>query len=76
MIMEKKWIVTHLNTFCLNQTRNLVVAVAAVVAVLTVHQTKKSLLNGMNIMKHLGISNAVGLQNLVIRFFIYLVNYV
>lgn len=76
MIMEKKWIVTHLNIFCLNQTRNLVVAVAAVVAVPTVHQTKKSLLNGMNIMKHLGISNAVGLQNLVIRFFIYLVNYV
>lgn len=76
MIMEKKWIVTHLNTFCLNQTRNLVVAVVAVVAVPTVHQTKKSLLNGMNIMKHLGISNAVGLQNLVIRFFIYLVNYV
>lgn len=76
MIMEKKWIVTHLNTFCLNQTRNLVVAVAAVVAVPTVHQTKKNLLNGMNIMKHLGISNAVGLQNLVIRFFIYLVNYV
>lgn len=75
--MEKKWIVTHLNTFCLNQTRNLVVAVAAVVAVvLTIHQTKKSLLNGMNIMKHLGISNAVGLQNLVIRFFIYFVSYV
>lgn len=67
--MEKKWIVIRLSIFYLNQPKNLVAAVVAIV--LTIHQRRK-LPNGMNTMKHLEISNAVGLQSWVIKFFTHL----
>lgn len=69
MIMEGRWISIRLNIFYLNQIKNLVAAVAVVPII---HQTKKKLLSGMNTMKHSGISNAVGLQSWVIRFFAHL----
>ena len=71
MIMGGRWISIRLNIFYLNQIKNLVAAVVAVVPI--IHQTKKKLLSGMNTTKHSGISNAVGLQSWVIRFFTYLI---